>query len=246
MRPSGMGSSTSSFALPSACRPPVPQLRVQAPQVEQPSSSLSQLSRSSLPSSQVVQPPPLIPGSLYRKSSAPLNQPPPRGSYGVQSELAPRAPAPHLQFKSPLANSMPPGSGQQLLPTRVDATSLRTPPVLGANSSASDSHLGPVATSGIPGLHSVLPATSLSSSLHPSHLAQRVPPAPNAALQVAALPGSNTAAPSITAGGQPSLSLDAWLTASLGLRGDAPRATAPATNGSGVDVVVCLSDDESE
>ncbi|KAG2608795.1 uncharacterized protein LOC120702311 isoform X2 [Panicum virgatum] len=246
MRPSGMGSSASSFALPSACRPPVPQLRVQAPQVEQPSSSLSQLSRSSLPSSQVVQPPPLIPGSLYRKSSAPLNQPPPRGSYGVQSELAPRAPAPHLQFKSPLANSMPPGSGQQLLPTRVDATSLRTPPVLGANSSASDSHLGPVATSGIPGLHSVLPATSLSSSLHPSHLAQRVPPAPNAALQVAALPGSNTAAPSITAGGQPSLSLDAWLTASLGLRGDAPRATAPATNGSGVDVVVCLSDDESE
>jgi len=246
MRPSGMGSSASSFALPSACRPPVPQLRVQAPQVEQPSSSLSQLSRSSLPSSQVVQPPPLIPGSLYRKSSAPLNQPPPRGSYGVQSELAPRAPAPHLQFKSLLANSMPPGSGQQLLPTRVDATSLRTPPVLGANSSASDSHLGPVATSGIPGLQSVLPATSLSSSLHPSHLAQRVPPGPNTALQVAALPGSNTAAPSITAGGQPSLSLDAWLTASLGLRGDAPRATAPATNGSGVDVVVCLSDDESE
>jgi len=245
MRPSGMGSSASSFALPSACRPPVPQLRVQAPQVEQPSSSLSQLSRSSLPSSQVVQPPPLIPGSLYRKSSAPLNQPPPRGSYGVQSELAPRAPAPHLQFRSPKANSMPPGNQQQLLPTRVEATSPRTQPVLGANSSPSDSHLGPVATSGMSGLHSVLPATSLPSSSHPSHhQAQRVPPAPNPALQVAAPPGSNTAAPSITAVGQPSLSLDAWLTASLGLSGDAPRATAPATNGSGADVV-CLSDDES-
>ena len=242
-----MGSSASSFALPSACRPPVPQLRVQAPQVEQPSSSLSHLSRSSLPSSQVVQPPPLIPDNLYRTSSAPLSHmPPPRGSYGVQSELAPRAPAPHLQFRSPKANSMPPGNQQQLLPTRVEATSPRTQPVLGANSSPSDSHLGPVATSGMSGLHSVLPATSLPSSSHPSHhQAQRVPPAPNPALQVAAPPGSNTAAPSITAVGQPSLSLDAWLTASLGLSGDAPRATAPATNGSGADVV-CLSDDESE
>ncbi|RLM55318.1 hypothetical protein C2845_PM10G00980 [Panicum miliaceum] len=246
MRPSGMGSSASSFALPSACRPPVPRLRVQAPQVEQPSSSPSQLSRSSSPSSQVVQPPPLIPGNIYRTSSAPLSHmPPPRGSYGVQSELAPRAPAPHLQFKSQRANSMPPGNQQQLLPTRVEATSPRTQPVLGANSSPSDSHHGPVATSGMSSLHSVLPATSLPSSSHPSHLAQRVPPAPNPALQIAAPPGSNTAAPSITAGEQPSLSLDAWLTASLGLSGDAPRAMAPATNGSGIDVV-CLSDDESE
>jgi hypothetical protein len=241
-----MGSSASSFALPSACRPPVPRLRVQAPLVEQPSSSLSQLSRSSSPSSQVVQPPPLIPGNIYRTSSAPLSHmPTPRGSYGAQSELAPRAPAPHLQFKSPLANSMPPGNQQQLLPTRVEATSPRTQPVLGANSSPSDSHHGPVATSGMSSLHSALPATSLPSSSHPSHLAQRVPPAPNPALQIAAPPGSNTAAPSITAGEQPSLSLDAWLTASLGLSGDEPRATAPATNGSGIDVV-CLSDDESE
>lgn len=264
-----MGSSASSIALSSACRPPVPRLRVQAPQVEQPPSSLlSQSSRSSLPSSQVVQPPPLIPGNLFRTLSPTLSQvppprgsygvqselaprapaphpPPTRGSYGVQSELAPRAPAPHLQFKSPRANSMPPGNKQQQqqqVPTRVEGMSPRTQTVLAANSSPSDSHLAPVASSGMSRLQPVLPATSLPSGSRTSHLAQRVPPAPNPALQVAM--------PSITTGMQPSgsgsLSLDAWLTASLGLSGDAPRATtAPATNGCGVDVV-CLSDDESE
>lgn len=245
MRTSVGGPSASSIALSSTCRPSVPRLRVQAPQVEQ-SSSLSQLSRSSLPSSQVVQPPPLIPGNLFRTTSATLSHmPPPRGSYGGQSELAPRAPAPHLQFKSPRANSMPPGNQQQLPTTRVEATSPRTQPVLAANSSPPDSHLGPVATSGMSSLHSALPASSLPSSSHTNHLVQRVLPAPNPALQVVAPPGPSTATPSITAGMQGSLSLDAWLTARLGLSGDAPRATAPATNGSDIDVV-CLSDDESE
>ncbi|CAN6290132.1 unnamed protein product [Urochloa humidicola] len=246
MRPSGLGVGppASAITLSSACRPPVMRPRVQAPQVGQPSSSLSQLSRSSMPSAQVVEPPPMIPGNLFRTTSATLSRmPPPRGSYGVQSELAPRAPAPHLQFKSPRANSMPPGNQQQLGTTRVEATQ----PVLVANSSPSDSHTRPGATAGMSSLHSALPATSLPSSSHTTHQVQRVPPTPSPALQVAAPPCSNTATPSITTGMQPSdsgsLSLDAWLTANLGLSGDPPRATAPATNGSGIDVV-CLSDDE--
>ncbi|CAL5045144.1 unnamed protein product [Urochloa decumbens] len=246
MRPSVVGPPASAIALTSACRPPVLRLRVQAPQMGQLSSSLSQLSHSSMPSAQVVQPPPMIPGNLFRATSATRGRmPPPRGSYGVQSELAPRAPAPHLQFKSPRANSMP--NQQQLGTARVEATSPRTQPVLAANSSPSDSRMGPGATSGMSSLHSALPATSLPSSSHTSHQAQRVPPAPNPALQVAAPPCSNTATPSITTGMQlsdsGSLSQDAWLTANLGSSGDPPRATAPATNGSGIDVV-CLSDDE--
>ncbi|CAL4938394.1 unnamed protein product [Urochloa decumbens] len=250
MRPSvvGVGPPASAITLSSACRPPILRPRVQAPRVGQPSSSLSQLSHLSMPSAQVAAPPPMIPGNLFRTTAATLSgMPPPRGSYGVQNELAPRAPAPHLQFKSPRANSMPPGNQQQLGTTRVEATSPRTQPVLVANSTPSDLHTGPVATSGMSSLHSALPATSLPSSSHTSDQVQRVPPAPSPALEVAAPPCSNTVTPSITAGMQPSdsgsLSLDAWLTANLGLSGDPPRAMAPATNGSGIDVV-CLSDDE--
>nr|CAB3469153.1 unnamed protein product [Digitaria exilis] len=215
MRPLGLGSSAPSFALSSTCLPPAPtRLRVQAPQMEQPSSSQSQLSRPSLPSSQVVPRAPLIPGNLLRTSSATLSQmPPPRGSFGVQSESAPRAPAPHLQFKSPRANPTPAGNKQQQVPT----TSPRAAALAGNPSpSESDSR---VATSGMPSLRPVLPATSLPSGSRTSHPGQRVPAAPNPALQVPA------------AGTQPSDSLDAWLTASLGL-----RATAPASNGPGVDV----------
>ncbi|KAF8775853.1 hypothetical protein HU200_004246 [Digitaria exilis] len=222
MRPLGLGSSAPSVALSSTCLPPAPtRLRVQAPQMEQPSSSQSQLSRPSLPSSQVVPRAPLIPGNLLRTSPATLSQmPPPRGSFGVQSESAPRAPAPHLQFKSPRADPTPAGNKQQQVPT----TSPRAAALAGNPSpSESDSR---VATSGMPSLRPVLPATSLPSGSRTSHPGQRVPAAPNPALQVPA------------AGTQPSDSLDAWLTASLGL-----RATAPASNGPGVDVV-CLSDDE--
>jgi len=244
--------SASSIALSSACRPPVPRPRVQAPQVDQASSSLLQLSRPSLPSLQVVQPPNLEQGNLFRTTATTLSHmPPPRGSYGVQSELAPRSPAPHLQFRSPRAHSMPPPGNQQQLPaTRVEAMSSRTQPMLAASSCPSDIHVGHLAASAMSSLHSVLPSTSLPSSLHPSHLAQRVLPTPNPTLQAAAPSGSNTTMPSIPTGMQPpdsgSLSLDAWLaanlglnddastapaknTASLGLRSDAPRA-APATN----------------
>lgn len=225
--------SASSIALSSACRPPVPRPRVQAPQVDQPSSSLSQLSHPSLPSLQVVQPPNLEQGNLFRATSTTLSHmPPPRGSYGVQSELAPRSPAPHLQFRSPRAHSMPPGNQQQLPATRVEAMSSRTQPVLAASSCPSDIHAGQLAASAMSSLHTVLPSTSLPSSLHPSHLAQRVPPTPNPTLQAAAPSGSNTTMPSIPTGMQPpdsgSLSLDAWLTANLGLSDDA--STAPTKN----------------
>ncbi|CAD6340635.1 unnamed protein product [Miscanthus lutarioriparius] len=243
MRPPVLDPSASSIALSSACRPPVPRPRVQAPQVDQPSSSLSQLSRPSLLSLQVVQPPNLEQGNLFRATSATLSHmPPPRGSYGVQSELAPRSPAPHLQFRSPRAHSMPSGNQQQLPATRVEAMSSRTQPVLAASSCQSDIHAGHLAASAMSSLHSVLPSTSLPSSLHPSHLAQRVPPTPNPTLQAAAPSGSNTKMPSIPTGMQlpdsGSLSLglsdDASTapvknTASLGLSSDAPKA-APATN----------------
>lgn len=226
---------SSSIALSSACRPPVPRPRVQAPQVDQPSSSLSQLSRPALPSSQVVQPPNLEEGNLFRATSTTLSHMP-RATHGVQSELAPRSPAPHLQFRLPRAHSMPPGNQQQQLPTtRVEAMSQ---PVLAASSSLSDSHVAPHAASAISSLHSAVPSTSLPSSSHASHLAQRVPPAPNPTSQVAALSVSNTTMPSITTGMQPSesgsLSLDAWLTASLGLSDDASRAPARNTSSPGL------------
>ncbi|WVZ82995.1 hypothetical protein U9M48_030188 [Paspalum notatum var. saurae] len=216
MRPSVVGSLASPSALPSAYRPPAPRPRVQAPQADQPSLPLSPLSHPSLSSSQVVQPSPLISSHLFRATSGTLSPiPPPRGNYGVQGESAPRAPAPHLQLRPPRAHSIPPGNQQQLPTTRVEIT----PSALAASASPPDSHLPPLGTSAMSTLHSALPS-----------------------------PGSKIAArPSITAGMHPSdstsLSLDAWLTASLGLSGDAPRATAPVTDGPEVDVV-CLSDDE--
>lgn len=240
--------SASSGALSSGCRPPVQRPRVQAPQVDQPSLSQPQLSHPPLPPSQLAQPPPLVQGNLLRATPAAHSaMQTTRGGYGVQSELAPRAPAPHLQFRTPRAHSMPPGHQQQLPTTRVEAVSSRTQPGLATSSSQSDSHLSPLTTPTTPNVHSVLPSTSLPSSSHPSHLA-RVAPAPKPPLQVAASPGSNTTRASITVGMRPldsTLSLDAWLTASLGLSGDAPRATAPATNGPEMDVV-CLSDSDDD
>ncbi|KAJ1257489.1 hypothetical protein BS78_10G000700 [Paspalum vaginatum] len=196
MRPSVAGSSASPSVLPSTYRPPVPRPRVQAPQADQPSLLPSPLSHLSLP----VQPPPFISGNLFRATSGTLSpMPPTRGSYGAQGELAPRAPAPHLQLRPPRAHEI-------------------TPSALAASPSPPDSHLLPLATSALSTLHSVLPS-----------------------------PGSNTARPSITAGmhlsDSTSLSLDAWLTASLGLSSDAPRATTPVADGPEIDVV-CLSDDE--
>uniref|UniRef100_A0A0A9B0R0 Uncharacterized protein n=1 Tax=Arundo donax TaxID=35708 RepID=A0A0A9B0R0_ARUDO len=284
MRPSVAGSSASPIASSSGCQPPVPRPRVQPPQVDRPSSSsLSHVSRFPSPYSQLGQPAPSIPDNLSRAASAPISHmPPPRGSYGVQSELAPRAPAPHLQFRLPRSHSTAPGNQQQL-PTRPEVTSSRTQlapatsslsssePVLPANPSASDTHLVPLATSSMSSLHSILPAPS-SSSLHPVLPASSLPsgsnpshltPTPNPALQPPALPVLNTkpcmtsaalsaplagrrAGPSDSSGMQPadsgSLSLDAWLTASLGLSSDPPSAGAPTSNG---DMhVVYLSDDE--
>lgn len=149
------------------------------------------------------------------------HRPPPRGSYGVQSELVPRSPAPHLQFRSPQAHSMPPGNQPQLPATRVEAMSSRTQPALAAGSSPSDIHVGPLAVSAM---------SSLPSSLHPSH---HVPLTLNPTLQAAAPSGSKTTMPSIPTGMQPpdsgSLSLDAWLTANLGLSDDASTASAKNT-----------------
>jgi hypothetical protein len=218
-RPSVAGSSVSPVASSSACRPPsVPRPRVQLPQVDRPSLSLSHMSRPSSVSLQVSQPAPLVPSSLFRGTPTPVgHMHSPRGSYGVQGELAPRAPAPHLQFRPPRTHSMPPGNQQQV--PRLEATSSRTQlspvaqetsspsssqPTLLANPPTPDSHQAPLVTSGISNLHLPLPATSSPSSLRPvvpassvapgsspSHLAH-VPPTPNPGLLATAQPVINT------------------------------------------------------
>jgi hypothetical protein len=218
-RPSVAGSSVSPVASSSACRPPsVPRPRVQLPQVDQPSLSLSHISRPSSVSLQVSQPAPLVPSNLFRGTPMPVGHlPSPRGSYGVQGELAPRAPAPHLQFRPPRTHSMPRGNQQQL--PRLEATSSRTQlspvaqetsspsssqPTLLANPPTPDSHQAPLVTSVISNLHLALPATSSPSGLRPvvptssvapgsspSRLAN-VPPTPNPGLLATAQPVINT------------------------------------------------------
>lgn len=291
-RPLLAGSSASPVESSSACRLPVPRPRVQPLQVDRPSSSLSHVSRPSSPSLQVSQPAPLVPGNLFRATSAPVvgHLPTSRGGYGAQSELAPRAPAPHLQFRPPRSHSMAPVNQQQLPGLELTSSSSRaqsspvaqgtsllssSQPTLLANPSTSDSHQAPLASSAMSNLHSALPATSSPSSSHPvlpasslapgsspSHLAQHVPPMPctttsasgvaTAAASGVATAAASSVAPagrrigpfvegSMQATDAGSVSLDAWLTANLGLSSGSPRVGAPVNGG--IDVV-CLSDDD--
>ncbi|TVU12929.1 hypothetical protein EJB05_46596 [Eragrostis curvula] len=264
-RHSAAGSSASPVAPSSACRPPVPRHRVQPPQVDRP--SLSQVSRSPSLSSQVGQPALSVPGNLVRATSAPVSHmPTPRGGQG---ELAPRAPAPHLQIRPPRSHSMPPGNRQQL--PRLETTSSRTQlspvaqgtsllsssqPALVANPSTSDSQqptLAMSAMSNLPatlslsGLHPVTPASSVGSGS--SHTAQHAPSTQNAALQATAPAGLSmmpcTSSATSGAGRRvgPSTAAGMQATDSVSESLDAWITTSVGLN-SDVDVV-CLSDDDS-
>ncbi|KAL6622402.1 hypothetical protein ACP70R_032281 [Stipagrostis hirtigluma subsp. patula] len=271
MRPSVAGSSASAIASSSACRPPVPRPRVQPPQVDRSSSSLLHMSRSSSSSSLVGQPATSIPGNLFRSTSGPVSHmPPPRGSYGVQSELAAsRAPAPHLQFRSPRLTGnqqQPPAGLEKSSRTKLAPVTQATSSLLSSQAFSLDLRPAPVATSAMsrPATSSsqpMLPASLLPSGSGPSHLAQLMPPTPRPASQATAPPGLNTVAsavssapvagkraePSIPVGMQQpdarSLSLDAWLAANLGLNSDPSSMGAPMN---GDRDLVCLSDDESD
>ncbi|KAM0907082.1 hypothetical protein ACQ4PT_016361 [Festuca glaucescens] len=255
-RPSAVTSS-------SAARPPVPIHHVQPLQADRPSSSSSssQVSRSSSPSLQVPRPRPSIPGNIVRSTSVPFSHTPvlPRGSFGLQSELA-RAPAPHLQRRLlPLVHSLPPANQQQL-PTRLEgSTSARTQsipvtPVHIRQPSPSSLHPGPNPVVLAP----LGPSSSrqVPSSSHPTRLPSPVSSVPNPALQLSSPPGftrASSVSPATSdvlssrrvgpsSSGTPqsdsdSISLDEWLTESHGLSSD-PRGSAAPKN------VVCLSDDE--
>ncbi|CAM0950224.1 unnamed protein product [Alopecurus aequalis] len=254
-RPLVVASTASPAASSSAGRPPVPIHHVQQLQVDRPSSS--QMSRSSLPSSQVPRPRPSIPGNIVRSTSVPFNHTPVllRRSFGVQSELA-RAPAPHLQRRPfPPAHSMAPANQQQL-PTRLEgeegstsATTQSIPvtPVNIRQSSPSSSH---------PSSNPTIPAPLGPSSSNPTRLPSPVSSVPNPALRLSSPPGltrvsnvslatsdvlpSRKVGPSTSGTPQSdsdSVSLDAWLTGTLGLSSDPEGSLARKD-------VVCLSDDE--
>ncbi|KAL6846925.1 hypothetical protein ACP4OV_022778 [Aristida adscensionis] len=260
------GPSAHPVAPSSASRPPVPRPRIQPAQVDRTSSSLLHVSRSSSSTLQVGQPAPLIPGNLPRSTSAPVSHMiPPRGSHGVQSELATRAPAPHLQFKLPRSHSHSTSTGnQQQLPSRLEASSSRTQlaPVTQATSSLLSSQATPLANSSPATSAGSSPVvTSLPSSSYPILPASLLPPILSPAFQGTAprslntstsdvwsgTVASNSVGPSISAVMQQansrSLSLDAWLTKNLGLGSDPPSVGAPTNGGTNV---VCLSDDESD
>lgn len=260
-RPLAVVLTASPTASSSAGRPPVPIHHVQTLHVDRPSSSSSQVSRSSSPSSQMVRPCSSIPGNLIRSTSVPFSHMPvlPRGSFGAQSELA-RAPAPHLQRRlAPRVHSTAPANQQQL-PTRLEgstsarAQSIPVTPVNIRQSSPSSLH---------PGSNPVVPpplgpssSHKVLSSSHPTRLPSLVSSIPNPALQLTSPPGLTRASsvssttPDVlpsrrvgpSASGTPqsdsdSVSLNEWLTGSLGLSSDPQGSAAPKD-------VVCLSDDE--
>lgn len=243
----------------SVARPPVPIHHVQPLQADRPSSA--QVSRSSSPSLQVPRPRPSIPGNIVRSTSVPFSHTPvlPRGSFGLQSELA-RAPAPHLQRRLlPLVHSLAPANQQQL-PTRLEGnTSARTQsipvtPVHIRHPSPSSLHPGPNPV--VPAPLGPSSSRQVPSSSHPTRLPSLVSSVPNPALQLTSPPGftrassvspatsdalpSRRVGPSVSGTPQSdsdSISLDEWLTGSLGLSSN-PRGSAAPKN------VVCLSDDE--
>uniref|UniRef100_A0ACD5XNT1 Uncharacterized protein n=1 Tax=Avena sativa TaxID=4498 RepID=A0ACD5XNT1_AVESA len=241
-RPSAVAS-IASHASSSASRPPVRIRPVQTLHVDRPSSSS--------PSPQMVRPHPSAPGNLIRSTSVAFSHTPvlPRGSFGVQSELA-RAPAPHLQRRlSPRVHSMAPANQPQL-PTRLEcSTSARAQsiPVTPVNIGQSSLH---------PCSNPIVPAPLCLSSSHPAHLPSPGSLVPNPALQLTSPPGFTRVSsvssvtmdvlPSRRVGPSPSgtlqsdsdsVSLDGWLIGSLGLSSD-PRGSAAPND------VVCLSDDE--
>ncbi|XP_048573028.1 uncharacterized protein LOC125553263 isoform X1 [Triticum urartu] len=241
----------------SAARPPVRIHHVQPLQVDRPSPSSS-------PSSQVVRPHPSMLSNIVRSASTSFSLAPvlPRGSFGVQSELA-HAPAPRLQNRLPPQVQSMASANQQQLPTRLESMSAWTwstcphavPP---GNPSLSSLH--PSSHSTIPAplgpssSHQIQQVPPLPSSSQPTRLPFPVPSNPNPVLPQT-LPRGLIMTSSVSsaaynvlpskgvgpcASGSPQSdsdpeSLDQYLT-SLGVPSDPHGAAAPE--------VICLSDDE--
>ncbi|VAI21171.1 unnamed protein product [Triticum turgidum subsp. durum] len=216
-RPSAVASTASPAASSSAGRPLVLTHHIQPLQVDRPSPSspagppphvqplkVDRLSPSSSPSSQVVRPRPSILNNIVRSPSTTFSLAPvlPRGSFGVQSDLArARAPAPHLRRRLPPQVHSMASANQQQLPTKLESMSARTraTPVTPVNIRQSCPQAVPPGNPSLSSLHPSLyptlaallgPSSShqiqqvplLPSSSHPTRLSSPVPSTPNPVL----------------------------------------------------------------
>ncbi|VAI21167.1 unnamed protein product [Triticum turgidum subsp. durum] len=202
---------------PSPSSPADPPPHVQPLKVDRPSPSspagppphvqplkVDRLSPSSSPSSQVVRPRPSILNNIVRSPSTTFSLAPvlPRGSFGVQSDLArARAPAPHLRRRLPPQVHSMASANQQQLPTKLESMSARTraTPVTPVNIRQSCPQAVPPGNPSLSSLHPSLyptlaallgPSSShqiqqvplLPSSSHPTRLSSPVPSTPNPVL----------------------------------------------------------------
>ncbi|XP_037443170.1 uncharacterized protein LOC119311615 isoform X3 [Triticum dicoccoides] len=216
-RPSAVAATASPAASSSAGRPPVLTHHIQPLQVDRPSPSspagplphvqplkVDRPSPSSSPSSQVVRPRPSILNNIVRSPSTTFSLAPvlPRGSFGVQSELArARAPAPHLRRRLPPQVQSMASANQQQLPTKLESMSARTwaTPVTPVNIRQSCPQAVPPGNPSLSSLHPSLyptlaallgPSSShqiqqgplLQSSSLPTRLSSPVPSTPNPVL----------------------------------------------------------------
>ncbi|VAI21172.1 unnamed protein product [Triticum turgidum subsp. durum] len=194
-RPSAVASTASPAASSSAGRPLVLTHHIQPLQVDRPSPSSS---------SQVVRPRPSILNNIVRSPSTTFSLAPvlPRGSFGVQSDLArARAPAPHLRRRLPPQVHSMASANQQQLPTKLESMSARTraTPVTPVNIRQSCPQAVPPGNPSLSSLHPSLyptlaallgPSSShqiqqvplLPSSSHPTRLSSPVPSTPNPVL----------------------------------------------------------------
>uniref|UniRef100_A0A453LN82 Helicase C-terminal domain-containing protein n=1 Tax=Aegilops tauschii subsp. strangulata TaxID=200361 RepID=A0A453LN82_AEGTS len=176
--PSAVASTASPAASSSAGRPPVLTHHIQPLQVDRPSPTSS-------PSSQVVRPRPSILNNIVRSPSTTFSLAPvlPRGSFGVQSELArARAPAPHLRRRLPPQVHSMASANQQQLPTKLESMSAwtRATPVTPVNIRQSCPQAVPPGNPSLSSLHPSLYPT-LAALLGPSssHQIQQVPLLPS-------------------------------------------------------------------
>ncbi|XP_044382680.1 uncharacterized protein [Triticum aestivum] len=202
---------------PSPSSPADPPPHVQPLKVDRPSPSspagppphvqplkVDRLSPSSSPSSQVVRPRPSILNNIVRSPSTTFSLAPvlPRGSFGVQSDLArARAPAPHLRRRLPPQVHSMASANQQQLPTKLESMSARTraTPVTPVDIRQSCPQAVPPGNPSLSSLHPSLyptlaallgPSSShqiqqvplLPSSSHPTRLSSPVPSTPNPVL----------------------------------------------------------------
>ncbi|KAM3277690.1 hypothetical protein ACQJBY_045535 [Aegilops geniculata] len=163
--------------LPSSS-PAGPLQHVQPLKVDRPSPTSS-------PSSQVVRPRPSILNNIVRSPSTTFSLAPvlPRGSFGVQSELArARAPAPHLRRRLPPQVHSMGSANQQQLPTKLESMSAwtRATPVTPVNIRQSCPQAVPPGNPSLSSLHPSLYPT-LAALLGPSssHQIQQVPLLPS-------------------------------------------------------------------